>query len=74
MTGLLSIVGTPAPILYATLNVVRTLTQIALGNHMVVVANSVAALREEFRTEHRGEANHWYCFPIIRTKISSRCS
>jgi hypothetical protein len=57
MTGLLSIVGTPAPILYATVNVVRTLTQIALGNHMVVVANSVAALREEFRTEHRGEAN-----------------
>ena len=57
MTWLLSIVGTPAPILYATLNVVRTLAQIALGNHMVVVANSVAALRVEFRTQHREEAN-----------------
>jgi len=46
MSLLISIVGTPSPTLYATLNVVRALTQTAIGEHVVVVANSLEALRE----------------------------
>jgi len=48
MSLLISIVGTPSPTLYATLNVVRALTQTAIGDHKVVVANSLEALREKF--------------------------
>ena len=48
MSRLISVVGTPSPTLYATTNIVRALTQITVGDHMVVVANSVEALRKEF--------------------------
>jgi hypothetical protein len=48
MNGLISIAGTPSPTLYATINVVRALTQVLLGDHMVVVANSLEVLRKEF--------------------------
>jgi hypothetical protein len=48
MNRLMSIVGTPSPTLYATTNVVRALTQIALGDHVIVVANSLDVLRKKF--------------------------
>ena len=48
MSCLISIVGTPSPTFYATTNVVRALTQISSGDHIVVVANSPQALRKEF--------------------------
>jgi hypothetical protein len=48
VSGLFSIVGTPSPRLYATMNVVRALVQVILGNHVVVVANSLETLRKEF--------------------------
>ena len=47
----------PTPFLYATLNVVRALAQIVLGDHVVVVANSVDALRVEFGSQHLEKAN-----------------
>jgi hypothetical protein len=48
VSRLISVAGTPSPTLYATTNIVRALTQITVGDHMVVVANSVEALRKEF--------------------------
>lgn len=48
MSGLFSIVGTPSPTLYVTMNAVRALIQVLFGEHMVVVANSLEALRKEF--------------------------
>lgn len=48
MTGLYSIVGTPSPNLYATMNLLRTLVQTTLGDHRVIIANSLEALRKEF--------------------------
>jgi hypothetical protein len=48
VSRLISVVGTPSPTLYATMNVVRALVQVILGDHLVVVANSVEALRKEF--------------------------
>lgn len=48
MSRLISIVGTPSPTLYATMNVVRALTQITIGDHVVVAANSRDVLRKEF--------------------------
>jgi hypothetical protein len=48
MSHLLSIIGTPSPKLYAFLNIVRALVQVTMGEHVVVVANSMEALREQF--------------------------
>src|SRR5215813_1781514 len=48
MSRLISIVGTPSATLYATTNVARALTQITIGDHVVVVANSLEVLRKEF--------------------------
>jgi len=48
MSRLISIIGTPSATLYATTNVVRALTQITIGDHLVVVANSLEVLRKEF--------------------------
>ena len=48
MNGLISIAGTPSRTLYATMNVVRALTQVLLGDHIVVIANSLEVLRKEF--------------------------
>jgi hypothetical protein len=47
MSRLLSIAGTPSPKLYAVLNVVRTLAQVTIGEPVIVVANSLEALRKE---------------------------
>jgi len=57
MGRLLSLVGTPTPHLYAMLNVVRALTQVTLGDHLVVVANSIDTLRSEFRAQSFKSAN-----------------
>ncbi len=46
--SLLSLVGTPSPKLYAVQNIVRALVQITIGDHLVVVANSIEKLREQF--------------------------
>ncbi len=46
MSRLLSIVGTPSPKLHAVLDIVRALVQATIGEHVVVVANSLEALRE----------------------------
>ena len=46
--SLLSLVGAPSPRFYAMLDVIRALTQIALGDHLVVCANSFDALRASF--------------------------
>jgi hypothetical protein len=48
MSGLYSIVGTPSPNLYATMNLLRTIIQTVIGDHRVVVANSLDALRKDF--------------------------
>ncbi len=48
MSRLISLIGTPSPKLLATLNVVRALVQITFGEHVVLVANSIEALREQF--------------------------
>ena len=48
MNGLISIAGTPSRTLYATMNVVRALTQVLLGDHIVVIANSLEVLRKEY--------------------------
>ena len=41
MSRLLSLIGTPSPKLFATLNIVRALVQVTFGKHVVVVANSI---------------------------------
>ena len=51
MSRLVSVVGTPSPRLYATMNIIRALTQILLGDHQIVVANSIPALREQFKAD-----------------------
>jgi hypothetical protein len=58
MNGLVSIAGTPSLTLYATMNVVRALTQVLLGDHIVVVANSLEVLRKEFpsRAARKGQS------------------
>lgn len=48
MSLLLSLVGTPSPKLYAVQNIVRALVQTTMGDHLVVVANSIEKLREKF--------------------------
>jgi hypothetical protein len=48
MSRLLCMIGTPSPKLYAVQNIVRALVQTTIGEHMVVVANSIDALREKF--------------------------
>ena len=48
MSRLLTLVGTPSPKLYAVQNIVRALVQTTIGEHLVVVANSIDKLREEF--------------------------
>ena len=48
MSRLISIVGTPSPILHVTANVVRALTQNTIGDHAIVIANSLQVLRKEF--------------------------
>jgi len=48
MSGLFSVVGTPSPKLYAVLNIVRALVQVTIGEPVVVVANSLEALRKNF--------------------------
>ncbi len=48
MSGLFSIVGAPSPKLYAVLNIVRALVRVTIGEPLVVVANSLEALRENF--------------------------
>ncbi len=48
MTRLISVIGTPSPLFYATLNIVRALTSVAVGEHLAIVANSIAALQAEF--------------------------
>ena len=50
MTRLISVLGTPSPLFYATANAVRALTDATLGQHVVVNANSLAALRAKFPT------------------------
>ena len=48
MSWLLSLVGTPSPKLHATLNILRALVQVTFGEHVVIVVNSIEALREQF--------------------------
>ncbi len=48
MSGLFSVVGAPSPKLYAVLNIVRGLVQVTIGEPVVVVANSLEALRKKF--------------------------
>jgi hypothetical protein len=48
MSRLISIVGTPSPLFHATLDLVRAAVQVCLGDHKVVCANSMEALRAEF--------------------------
>ena len=50
MTRLISVLGTPSPLFYATANAVRALTDATVGQHVVVNANSLAALRAKFPT------------------------
>ena len=50
MTRLISVLGTPSPLFYATANAVRALTDATLGKHVVVHANSLATLRAKFPT------------------------
>ncbi len=45
MSRLFSLVGTPSPTFYSTLNVVRSLVKIAVGAHDVVCANTFDELR-----------------------------
>jgi hypothetical protein len=44
------IVGTPSPILYAVTNILRAIVQICLGEHHIVVANSLSSLSEQATT------------------------
>ena len=53
MTKLISIIGTPSSTLYATMNILRAVVQVACGDHCVVIANSVKSLIEEFPTERQ---------------------
>jgi hypothetical protein len=56
MTRLISVLGTPSPLFYATVNVVRALTDATLGQHLVVYANSLDVLRANFpSTSARGD-------------------
>jgi hypothetical protein len=48
MTRLLSVVGTPSPLLYATLNVVQAMTKVSGGEPLVITAHSVDGLRSAF--------------------------
>jgi hypothetical protein len=50
MTRLMSVVGTPSPLLYATWNVVQAMTKVSGGDPLVMTANNVAALRSAFRS------------------------
>ena len=52
MAMLLSLIGTPSPIFYSTLTVVRALAKVAVGDHDVVGANTL----EEVRTRTFGLA------------------
>jgi hypothetical protein len=58
MNRLLSLVGTPSPLFYATLNVVRALAKVGFSAHDVICANTVAELSEQIaglpRTPNRG--------------------
>jgi hypothetical protein len=47
MGPLYSIVGTPSPTLYATMNILRTLVQVSVGSHLAIVANTVDVLQKE---------------------------
>ncbi len=44
MSRLISLIGTPSPVFYSTLSVVRALVTIAVGEHEVVCANTIADL------------------------------
>lgn len=48
MHSLFSIVGTPSPTLYATMNILRTLVQVGVGDHATVIANDVSTARQGF--------------------------
>ncbi len=48
------IVGTPSPILYAVTNILRAIIQIVLGQHQIVVANSLPSLAEQVRASQDG--------------------
>ncbi len=48
MSRLLSVIGTPSPKLLAVLDILRALVQITMGEHVVLVANSLEALRQQF--------------------------
>ncbi len=48
------IVGTPSPILYAVTNILRAIIQISLGQHGIVVANSLPSLAEQLRASQDG--------------------
>lgn len=48
MSLLLTIIGTPSPKLLAVANVVRALAHVTIGEPLIVVANSLEALRREF--------------------------
>ena len=50
MSRLISVLGTPSPLFYAMANAVRALTDVTLGRHVVVNANSLTTLRAEFPT------------------------
>lgn len=44
MSRLISLIGTPSPILYTTLTVVRALAAVAIGDHEVLYANTIDEL------------------------------
>ena len=47
------VVGTPSPVLYATLNVVRALVQITQGAHEAICVNTLSALNDALSDESR---------------------
>jgi len=53
--SLISLVGVPSPRFYATLNIIRALTQLTLGEHIFIACNSFSALQSAFPSPQERE-------------------
>jgi hypothetical protein len=51
MSLLQIVAGPPSPLLYATFDVMRALTQVVAGDHKVIVANSLESLANDFPSD-----------------------